>query len=798
MSNYKNIEIITGGDQGNRFTPKELLVKYVAFLPLFIISIILCVSIATIYVRYVTPKYVANTLMFIKEEKGSGGQGDVLEKAILNKSSINIENEMQLIRSMRLFERVVVKNGFNTLYYNEGNVRKTEMYGDFGFHVNFANVLDSSVAKLINIKELNKQTLLVSVDGKKNYKTIVWNQIVRANGFDFQFVLDGEPKVEKSIIVKWLPTSWVAGSFISGFNVRPINNKATILNLSITTENPDKAAAILNALIETYVQQNVDDKNKIAINTIKFIDARLGLVDSGLSGVEAQMSSYQKQNQVFDPKSQANQYFGDTKASEKTIREQVLKTQLVGMLKNFVQNPANKYKLVPSALATEDPTLSALIVAYNQALLKRDREIKNIPESNPIAVDMNNQIESMRQDMLFSINTLLNTQELVRTNIDAQSGMMRSALQQMPEKERKLLSIKRQQGIKETLYLYLLQKREESAISLASTLSRYEQIDKATANFTPIEPNPSKAKSYAFVIALLISIGIIYLRDMMNDKITTREDIAKISQVPIIGEIGHADDAPGTIVVNKSRDVIAEQFRIIRTNLQYLIGNQDKYTILVTSSISGEGKSFASSNLAVVIAMLGKRVALLEFDLRKPKIVKELGLPKAAIGITNVLMGNASLDQIKIPYPSITNLDIIPSGPTPPNPAEIIMLPSLNKMMEQLKTDYDVVIIDSAPVGLVSDSFSLSQKADAVLYVVRQRYTFKKQMHFVDEIYTQSKLGKMGILVNDVKVGGSHGYYGYGYGYGGHGYSYGYGYFDDKKQKNIFAKIISYFKGNQV
>jgi capsular exopolysaccharide synthesis family protein len=284
----------------------------------------------------------------------------------------------------------------------------------------------------------------------------------------------------------------------------------------------------------------------------------------------------------------------------------------------------------------------------------------------------------------------------------------------------------------------------------------------------------------------------------MNDKITTREDIAKISQVPIIGEIGHADDAPGTIVVNKSRDVIAEQFRIIRTNLQYLIGNQDKYTILVTSSISGEGKSFASSNLAVVIAMLGKRVALLEFDLRKPKIVKELGLPKAAIGITNVLMGNASLDQIKIPYPSITNLDIIPSGPTPPNPAEIIMLPSLTKMMEQLKNDYDVVIIDSAPVGLVSDSFSLSKKADAVLYVVRQRYTFKKQMHFVDEIYTQSKLGRMGILVNDVKVGGSHGYYGYGYGYGGHGYGYGYGYFDDRKQKNIFAKIISYFKGNQV
>ena len=192
----------------------------------------------------------------------------------------------------------------------------------------------------------------------------------------------------------------------------------------------------------------------------------------------------------------------------------------------------------------------------------------------------------------------------------------------------------------------------------------------------------------------------------MNDKITTREDISKVSQVPIIGEIGHVDDAPGTVVVNNTRDVIAEQFRIIRTNLQFLIGNKERFTILLSSSISGEGKSFASSNLAAVIALSGKRVALLEFDLRKPKIIKELGLPKAAVGITNVLMGNATLEQIKIPYPSIANLDVIPSGPTPPNPAEIIMLPSLQQMMQQLKAEYDVVIIDSAPVGLVSDSFN--------------------------------------------------------------------------------------------
>ena len=538
MADFKNLEIIAGGDQSSRFTPKELLVKYLAFLPLFLISIVLCLSIATIYTRYITPKYVANTLMYIKEEKGSGGQTDVLEKAILNKSSVNIENEMQLIRSMRLFERVVLNNGFNILYYNEGNVRKSEMYGNLGFHVNYGNISDSNAAKQIDVKELNNQTLLVSVDGKKNYKTIVWNQIVRANGFDFQFVLEGTPQVAKSIIVKWMPSAWVAGTLLGGFNVKPINNKATILNLSITTENPAKGAAVLNALISTYVQQNIEDKNKIAVNTINFIDGRLGLVDSGLNGVEAQMSSYQQQNQVFDPKSQATQYFGDTKASEKTIRDQALKVQLVSLLKNFVSNPANKNKLVPSALATEDPTLSALIVAYNQALLKRDREIRNIPESNPIAVDMNNQIESMRQDMLFSINTLINTQEIIKSNIDAQTGMMRSALQQMPEKERKLLAIKRQQGIKETLYLYLLQKREESAISLASTLSRYEQIDSASANYSPIEPNPSKARLYAFIIALLIPIGIIYIRDLLNDKITTREDIVKISQVPIIGEIG--------------------------------------------------------------------------------------------------------------------------------------------------------------------------------------------------------------------------------------------------------------------
>ncbi|MEY4281973.1 MAG: hypothetical protein RLZ39_1385, partial [Bacteroidota bacterium] len=201
MADFKNLEIISGGDQTSRFTPKELLIKYLAFLPLFVVSVILCVSIATIYTRYVTPKYVANTLMYIKEEKGSGTQGDVLEKAILNKSSVNIENEMQLIRSMRLFERVVLNNGFNILYYNVGKVRKSEMYGNMGFHVNFGNIIDSSQGKTIDVKELNGQQLTISVDGKKNYKTIVWNQIVRANGFDFQFVLDGQPQVTKSVIV---------------------------------------------------------------------------------------------------------------------------------------------------------------------------------------------------------------------------------------------------------------------------------------------------------------------------------------------------------------------------------------------------------------------------------------------------------------------------------------------------------------------------------------------------------------------------------------------------------------------
>jgi capsular exopolysaccharide synthesis family protein len=354
-------------------------------------------------------------------------------------------------------------------------------------------------------------------------------------------------------------------------------------------------------------------------------------------------------------------------------------------------------------------------------------------------------------------------------------------LGKIPEKQRRLLEIERQQKVKENLYLYLLQRKEEISITSASTDPAYEALNPADGAAKPVEPDEAKIRMFSILLGLLLPIGFVYLKDLLNDKLYTRDDIIKKTKVPIIGEIGHVEDNQNLVVAHESRNIISEQFRIVRSNLSFFMSNQPYQTILVTSTVSGEGKSFISVNLAAVLALSGKKVALLEFDLRRPRIMRNLGFEKPTRGIANILLGQATIDEVMYPLNNFDNLHIYPSGVVAPNPAELVLGDNNRLFFEEMKKRYDFIIIDSAPVGLVSDTFSLAPFVDTTLFVVRHRFTFKRQLEFIDEVFQQRKLPRIWMVVNDLKMGARFGYYGYGYGKS-YGYGYGYGYYGGRRK----------------
>jgi tyrosine-protein kinase Etk/Wzc len=345
-----------------------------------------------------------------------------------------------------------------------------------------------------------------------------------------------------------------------------------------------------------------------------------------------------------------------------------------------------------------------------------------------------------------------------------------SQVRSLPLKEQKLMEIKTQQLTKQTVFNLLLEKREQTAISLAGTISNMKVIEEAGPNTTPVKPNPKSIYLISFVIGLVLPAIFVFGAEMLNDRVTGRSDIEKLTNTSIIGEVGHSYNLQPLVVKANTRGIVSEQFRIIRSNLQYVLTQKTKPTLLVTSSFSGEGKSFISCNLGAVMALANKKTIILEFDIRKPKIFSHLGLPKRP-GITNFMLGQAKVEDLPVAVPNYDNLYALACGPVPPNPAELLLEPKLDELFAYLHANFDCIIIDTAPVGMVSDAMSLSRFADASLYIVRQGHTYKKQIELIDEFHQQGKLPKVSIIVNDVKQQVGYGYYGY----GRYGYGYGYG-----------------------
>ena len=756
-------------------TVKEVVLKYLSHYPLFIISIVVCIGVALLYLRYTVPKFQASTLIMVKGNQPSAAQqqaNDLVGAAMSSQLQGNLNNELISIRSTSLMQRVVAKNGFNISYYHLGKFLKTDLYLDAPLRLIPSTIIDSSQVFEIKVSKLTNTGGIIEYGPVEELKSLTfrWNKTFTIYGSSYILAPASGASFDQknSYSVRWVPI-WAAGAEISSkMSYGILSEKTSILQLEILIENLTRGKDILNAFVKEYDLSDIEDRNQLSQSTIRFINERLGLIAGELSGVEGNLENYQSSNQIIDMGAQSGQAFGNSNNAAQSLQAINVKQDVAKMLNGYFTSPDADDKLVPSTMGLDDPTLSTLIGNYNQLQLQRQKEGAFATKNSITIKDLNNQLVDVKGSILEALNNVNKNLRLQESSFQQQNNQNKRFLTTLPRKERMMQEIKRKQSITEGLYLYLLQKREESAItSTSASLSNYKQIDPAWG-FGPVEPNATNIKLYSALLGLLLPIGFIYLRDMLNDKITGRDDISKKLPLPVLGDIGHEVKGrlQGFSVVG--RDIISEQFRIIRTALSLLKStHKQKQIILITSSAGGEGKSFISTNLAAVLAIPGKKVALLEFDLRKPGILKTLNLESNVPGITTFIKGKSNnISELYIENEEIPSLHIYPSGPIPGNPGDLLINERVSHLFDVLKEEYEYIIIDTAPAGLVSDSFILGEYANVTLYVIRQRVTLKKQLDFINDIFRTGKLKNMALILNDVKTGGKYGYYGYGGGYG--------------------------------
>jgi tyrosine-protein kinase Etk/Wzc len=756
-------------------SPRELMLKYLRYLPWVIVSVALMLLLAYLKLRYETPLYKASGKLLVKKNSNPYSKGnDKFDDIFMMQGSTNtLNDEMEIIRSRSMASRVVKLLALQKQYYSKGNIRTSLVHeSDMPFLCELKDIKDSTsgFSYLFNI--IDDSYFTINVSPTRYY----YNQVVDLGNIKIKVTKTGKSIKafgSNEFIVSWSTIDNLAAGLSSSVGVAPTGDyNSNVLNIAYISENVKLATDIVNGFMTEYQKSGLEDKQQIAKNTLAFIDDQLVAVKGDLGNVERSLQLFQEQNRVFKPDMESELFTGEIAESNRQLMENGQRLKVVEYLSKYVSDKKNPYRMVTSTLGLEEPALMGQIIEFNKLQLERETSIKTTTEFNPLIKNLETGIEKLRTDIQETLGNIGNTYKMVLSDINKKNIEASEQIRKLPGKQKQLLEVTRQQKILAELYSFLLQKRLETSISSASNISNIKVLEPASVSGGPVSPNRKGRYTVFFIIGLAIPIAIIFLLEYLNDKVKGKVDIERITNAPVLGEVGHAEESGALVVTKNTRHFIAEQFRIIRSNLQYILPKTDRSVMMVTSSFSGEGKSFVSTNLGAVLAISGKKTVILEFDIRKPKIMEGLGLNERK-GITNYVVGNLSISEIIYQVPGQENLFVIPCGPVPPNPSEMLLNEKIGVLFTDLKKLFDVVIIDTAPVGLVSDAITLGQYADACMYIVRHNYTFKKQVQLIDELYNLKKLPHLSIIINDINAKAGYGSY---YGYGNYGYGYGYGY----------------------
>ncbi|HQV54649.1 MAG: polysaccharide biosynthesis tyrosine autokinase [Chitinophagaceae bacterium] len=772
-------------------TIRDVFYKYVRFLPVFILSVALALFGAYAYLRYTTPIYSTGSTMIIKSDQQQS-KSNKFDDIFGGGKGVNIQSEMEVLKSRGLMTRVVQKQNLQYNYYVKGNIKTINIYKTGPFIIQHEELTDSLKPFTLKIKFNNEKEFKVNNDNV----SVPFGKRFKNQYGTFRLIRNPLSGISKDYVVEYTPTSAAAGRFASAIMVAPkATASAGILKISMEGTNPNQCADVVNQLMDEYGDYSKELKNKTSDQMINFITDRMDTLGIELEIAQNNLLSYIEQNKLIDIEGQTSGYFENISAADKSINEELLKMNTADFIESYLKDKKNVYGavVVPSSLGLNDATLNELVGGYNALQIKRQELLDgNVPLNNPAVKETNGQIEKLRESLLENLSNIKRSYTKTIEALRKNSGAAQGQLQIIPYKAKRYNELKREVDNKQVLYNVLQEEKEKTAISRASTIENSQIVEKAYVASVPIKPNRRSIQIMALLLGLVVPAVFIFGAELLNDKVTTRFDVEKITDAPILGEIGHSYSEKVMIVNKTTRSMVAEQFRIIRSNLQYVIGKEERFTLLITSSFSGEGKSFLSTNVGAVLALADKKTVILEFDIRKPKVLSGLRMEKGP-GLTNFLIGkNDDLGSLIQKVPETENLYVLGCGPIPPNPSELLLSEKVDELFAWLKKEFDVVIVDTAPVGMVSDAQTLSKFCDSTLYMVRQGHTFKKQITLIDEFYTQKKLPKVAVVINDVKLKTGYGYYGYGrYGYG-YGYGYGSYYEEETPPPTFFEKVLGY------
>ena len=745
--------------------------KYKRYWWLFLLSLIACISIAFVYLKIAKRVYNVKAVVLVaQDDNGAGAGASLLKSMKLMGQGSKVDDEMVVFSSQELCTQVVNQLKLNHSYiedkgwfkperdhYNSSPIEVIAPEEMFDTLSSVKFKIDVDKAGLANIKATSGKHKLADVKGvtlPTTLKTVYG-----------RFAINTTKKFKQGKechITARLTGNQILGERLNKrIKVKLASKKSNGINLSIAENNKSRGMDILNTLMDLYNDRGQREKDEQAINTAKFIDERLALIYKGLTSSEADIESYKKAHKIVDPELQIKSAVAKQELSDRAIIKLETNKQLLGMVRDFVSNPANKHSYIP--FEVDSSAASGSIRAYNNLLAKRQELAQSAKGDNLALKQLDEQIDAMHGNVVQGINSSIKGVDIQLNKMRSQFNQTASEMGQVPTEEREARELLRQQGIQNTLYTFLLEKREENALVLAATTPKGKIVDHAYAQTTPISPNRMVVLVMALLASLLLPLLLVYLKDLFTTKFSNQEELEEISQVPFIGHIHHNRHNTQLVVKDGKTSAIVELFRYVRNNLQFMLNKEDDKVILVTSSVSGEGKSFISTNIASSFALLGKRVALVGMDIRSPKLAQMLDLNEMP-GVTSYLSrSDVSLDQIAQPCKEVKGLDVFVGGAIPPNPSELLLSDRVKDMFRDLRERYDVIIVDSAPVAMVSDSFALDKYSNATVYVTRANYTKRNLIKFMNRIAANKQLKNMCIVLNDTKPSNDN-TYGYGYG----------------------------------
>ena len=776
---------------------KELLFKYLIHWPWFVGAVVACLIAAWVYLHISTPVYNISATVLIKDDKKGGGAGMLsgLESLGLDgmiSSSQNIDNEIEVLRSKTIAKEVVEDLGLYISYVDEDEFPSKNMYKTSPVQVSLtpqeADLLDKPmVVKMalqpqgsinVNVKigddEYQKHFEKLPAVFPTNKGTLAFFQTLDSilpSKKSSEEIVGVERTVRNITAVINKPLA-VAKGYCGSMTIEPTSKTTSVAVISLKNSNVQRGKDFINKLLEMYNINTNNDKNEVAQKTAEFINERISIISKELGSTEKDLESFKRGAGITDLTSDAQIALTGSAEYEKKRVENQTQINLLQDLQKYMQNEG--YEVLPSNIGLQDVNLAAAINRYNDVLVERKRLLRTSTENNPTIINLDTSISAMKENVQVSLDRVLRGLYITKADLDREANRYSRRISEAPGQEREFVSIARQQEIKAGLYLMLLQKREENAITLAATANNAKIIDDAIADDAPVSPKGKMIYLVALVLGVGIPVGVIYLLELTKFKIEGRSDVEKLTNVPIVGDIPLTDEKQGAIAVFENQNnLMSETFRNIRTNLQFMLEN-DKKVILVTSTVSGEGKSFISANLAISLSLLGKKVIIVGLDIRKPGLNKVFNIPRKEVGITQYLANPEKnlMDLVQLSDVS-KNLYILPGGTVPPNPTELLARDGLDKAIETLKKSFDYVILDTAPVGMVTDTLLIGRVADLSVYVCRADYTHKNEYTLINELAENNKLPKLCTVINGLDL--KRRKYGYYYGYGKYGKYYGYG-----------------------